>query len=77
MSGRKDNGTAKHAEHAKGCGALQVQDDAFDFQARLSEVEQKTKMQACCFQIIQALGAMKVVDGLRYFQFDEDDAFDK
>jgi hypothetical protein len=36
---RKENGTANHAEHAKGGGALQGQDDAFDLKARLAEVE--------------------------------------
>jgi hypothetical protein len=39
LSGRKENGTANHAEHAKGGGALQGQDDAFDLHARLAEVE--------------------------------------
>jgi hypothetical protein len=39
LSDRKENGTAKHAEHAKGGGALQGQDDAFDLKARLAEVE--------------------------------------
>ncbi len=39
LSDRKKNGTAKHAEHAKGGGALQGQDDAFDLKARLAEVE--------------------------------------
>jgi hypothetical protein len=36
---RKENGTANHANHAKGDGALQGQDDAFDLKARLAEVE--------------------------------------
>jgi len=36
---RKENGTAKHAEHAKGGGALQGQDDAFDLKTRGAEVE--------------------------------------
>jgi hypothetical protein len=40
LSDRKENGTANHAEHAKGSGALQGQDDAFDLKARLAEVEQ-------------------------------------
>jgi len=39
LSDRKENGTANHAEHAKGGGALQGQDDAFDLKARLAEVE--------------------------------------
>ena len=39
LSDRKENGTAKHAEHAKGGGALKGQDDAFDLKARLAEVE--------------------------------------
>jgi hypothetical protein len=39
LSDRKKNGTAKHAEHAKGEGASQGQDDAFDLKARLAEVE--------------------------------------
>ena len=34
-------------------------------------------MQACGFQIIQALRAMNVVDRLGHLQFDEDDVFDK
>jgi hypothetical protein len=46
LSGREENGTAKHAKHAKGGGALQVQDDAFDLKARLAEVEQQAEMQA-------------------------------
>jgi hypothetical protein len=37
-SDRKENQTAKHAEHAKGGGALQAQDDAFDLKAGLAEV---------------------------------------
>jgi hypothetical protein len=51
-SDQEENGTAKHAEHAKGGGALQVEDNAFDLKARLAEVEQKAEMQACGFQII-------------------------
>jgi hypothetical protein len=39
LSDRKENGTANHAKHAKGGGALQGQDDAFDLKARLAEVE--------------------------------------
>jgi hypothetical protein len=39
LSDRKENGTANHAEHAKGSGALQGQGDAFDLKARLAEVE--------------------------------------
>jgi hypothetical protein len=35
----KESGTANHAEHANGGGALQGQDDAFDLKARLAEVE--------------------------------------
>jgi hypothetical protein len=34
-------------------------------------------MQACGFQIIQALRAMNIVDRPGYLQFDEDDVFDK
>jgi hypothetical protein len=30
LSDRKENGTANYAEHAKGGGALQGEDDAFD-----------------------------------------------
>jgi hypothetical protein len=47
LSDHKENGTAKHAEHAKGGGALQVEDDAFDLKARLAEVEQQAEMQTC------------------------------
>jgi hypothetical protein len=50
LSDREENGTAKHAEHAKGSGALQVEDDAFDLKARLAEVEQQAEMQACGFR---------------------------
>jgi hypothetical protein len=39
LSARKENGTANLAKHAKGGGALQRQDDAFDLKARLAEVE--------------------------------------
>jgi len=39
LADRKENGTAKHAEHATGGSALQGQDDAFDLKARLAEVE--------------------------------------
>jgi hypothetical protein len=39
LSDRKENGTANHAEHAKGSGASQGQDNAFDLKARLAEVE--------------------------------------
>jgi hypothetical protein len=46
LSDRKENGTANHANHAKGGGALQGQDDAFDLKARLAEVEQQAEMQA-------------------------------
>jgi hypothetical protein len=38
LSDREEIGTANHAKHAKGGGALQVQDDAFDLKARLAEV---------------------------------------
>jgi hypothetical protein len=34
-------------------------------------------VQACGFQIIQALRAMNLVDLLGYLQFDEDGAFDE
>ena len=51
-------------------------DDAFDVQARLAEVEQQAKMQACGFQIIQALRSMDLVDRPGGLQFDEDDVFD-
>jgi hypothetical protein len=37
LSGQKENGTANHAEHAMGSGALQGQDDAFDLKANLKE----------------------------------------
>jgi hypothetical protein len=47
LSDRKDNGTANHAKHAKGGGALQVHDYAFDLKARLAEVAQQAEMQAC------------------------------
>ena len=46
----KENGTAKHAEHAKDGGALQAQDDAFDLKPRRAEVEQQAEMQACGFR---------------------------
>jgi hypothetical protein len=36
-SDRKEYGAAKHAEHAKGGGALQGQDDTFDLKARFAE----------------------------------------
>ena len=39
LSDHKENGTANHAEHAKGGGALQCQDDAFDLKPRLAEIE--------------------------------------
>jgi hypothetical protein len=74
---QKENGTANHAEHAKGGGASQVQDDAFDLKARLAEVEQQAEMQACGFQIIQALRDMNLIDPFGYLQFDEDDVFDE
>jgi hypothetical protein len=61
----------------KGGGALQVQDDAFDLKARLAEVEQQAEMQACGFQIIQALRDMNLIDPFGYLQFDEDDVFDE
>jgi hypothetical protein len=73
LSDRKENGTANHAEHAKGGGALQGQDDAFDLKARLAKVEQQAEMQASRLKIIQALRAMNLVDRLGYLQFDEDD----
>jgi hypothetical protein len=76
-SDREENGTAKHAKHANGGGALQVQDDAFDLKARLAEVEQQAEMQACGFQIIQGLRAMNLVDRPGHLQSDEDDMFDE
>jgi hypothetical protein len=76
-SDRDENGTANHAEHAKGGGALQGQDDAFDLKARLAKVEQQAEMQVCGFQIVQALREMNLVDRLGYLQFDEDDVFDE
>jgi hypothetical protein len=77
LSDRKENGTAKHAKHAKSGGALQVQDDTFDLKAGLAEVEQQAEVQARGFQIIQALRVMNLVDRLGYLQFDEDDVFDE
>jgi hypothetical protein len=74
LSDREGNGTAKHANCG---GALQVQDDAFDLQARLAEVEQQAEILACGFQIIQTLRVMNLVDRLGYLQFDEDDVFDE
>ena len=56
---------------------LQGQDDAFDLKARLAEVEQQAEMQACGFQIVQALREMNLVNRLGYLQFDEDDVFDE
>ena len=50
LSDHKENGTAKHAEHAKDGGALQAQDDAFDLKPRRAEVEQQAEMQACGFR---------------------------
>lgn len=76
-SDREENGTAKHAKHAKGGGALQVEDNAVDLKARLAEVEQQAEMQACGSQIIQGLRAMNLVNRLGYLQFDEDDMFDE
>ena len=73
-SGREENGTAKHA---KGGGALQVEDNAVDLKARFAEVEQQAKMQVRGFQIIQALRPMKLVDRLGHLQFDEDDVVDE
>ena len=58
-------------------GGLQGQDDAFDFKARLAEVEQQAEMQARGLQIVQALRAMNLVDRLGCLQFDEDDVFDE
>ena len=50
LSDRKEIGTANHAEHAKGSGALQGQDDAFDLKARLAEVEQQTECKPVAFR---------------------------
>jgi hypothetical protein len=77
LSDRKENGTANHAEHAKGGSALEGQDDAFDLKARLAEVEQQAEMQACGFQIIQTLREMNRVDRHGYLQFDEGHVFDE
>jgi hypothetical protein len=77
LSERKENGTANHAEHAKGSGALQGQDNGFDLKARLAEVEQQAEMQACGFQIIQTLRAMNLVDRLGYFQSTRTNTFDE
>jgi hypothetical protein len=52
------------AEHADGGGALQGEDDAFDREARLAEVEYRAEAHACGFHILQALRAMNVVDHL-------------
>jgi hypothetical protein len=46
LSDREENGTANHAEHAKGGGALQGQHHASDLKAKLAEVEQQTEMEA-------------------------------
>jgi hypothetical protein len=43
VSDRKENGTANHAEHAKGGGALQGEDDAFDLKAMLAEVSSRQR----------------------------------
>jgi hypothetical protein len=77
LSDREENGTAKHAKHAKGGGALQVEDNAVDLKARFAEVEQQAKMQVRGFQIIQALRPMNLVDRLGHLQFDEDDVVDE
>jgi hypothetical protein len=77
LSDKEENGTANHAEHAKGSGALQGQDYALELKPRLAEVEQQAEMQVRGFQIVEALRAMDFVDRLQYLQFDEDDVFDK
>jgi hypothetical protein len=56
---------------------LQRQDDAFNLEARPTEVEKQAEVQAGGFQIIQALRAMNLVDRFHRFQFDDDDARDK
>ena len=73
----QENGTANHAEHAKGGGALQVQDDAFDLEVWLAEIEQQAEMQARRFQIIQALHPMNLIDPLRRLQFDQNVTFNE
>ena len=73
----QENGTANHAEHAKGGGALQILDDAFDREARLAKIEQRAEMQARHFQIIQALRPMNFVDPLRRLQFDQNVTFNE
>ena len=69
----KENGTAKHAKHAKGCGVLLGQDYALALKARVAEVEQQAEIQGCRFWEVQALRAVNIVDRLGCLQIGEDD----
>jgi hypothetical protein len=53
--------TAKNAKNANGPGASKVPNDAFDLQAWRAEIQQQAKMQAGCLEVVQALGAMDIV----------------
>jgi hypothetical protein len=45
--------------------------DAFDFAAPVAEVEQKVKLEAACFDVVDAFGTMVVVQDFDGFQFNQ------
>src|SRR5271166_161693 len=74
---RQENGTAKHAKHADGICASQAQHDAFDVEARQSEVDQQTQPQARRFEIVQALRPMNLVERPDRLQLHQDRVLDQ
>jgi hypothetical protein len=52
-------------------GGSQAIDDAFDFQTSVAEIEQQAQGPAGGLQVIEALGAMRLIQCLRGFQLDQ------
>jgi hypothetical protein len=55
---------------------LQAVCHTFDFQSWFAEIEQKAKAHAGCLEIVDALGAVRLVEGFDSLQFDQQQTFD-
>jgi hypothetical protein len=58
-------------------GTLQAGGQAFEFEARLADIDQKTQMQADSFEVVQTLRAMDVIERPHRLEFNQDTPFDQ
>jgi hypothetical protein len=63
--------TAKNAKNANRSGASEAVNNAFDFQARLAEVQQQAQTQVGRFEVVQTLSKMNRVQFLDRPEFHE------